>query len=91
MDTNDSMSLIFQFLDERANDYKHCSLVSSHWLYHAMNPNSITYLRLYTFIKEFKLAIDENDTVEGHIRQRRAIREWQKYTKYIIAKTYINT
>ena len=90
MDTNDSMSLIFQFLDERANDYKHCSLVSSHWLYHAMNPNSITYLRLYTFINEFKL--DENDRVEGrHIRQRRAIREWQKCTKYIITKTYINT
>ena len=34
--TNDLMNLIFQF------DNENCNLVSSHWLYYAMNPKNVT-------------------------------------------------
>ena len=46
---NDLMSLIFQWLS--FNDLINCSLVSSHFLYHSFNPNSIYCGELTRLIK----------------------------------------
>ena len=60
INTNDLMSLIFQFL--QFEYLKNCSLVCSHWLYHSFNPNSIYHLNL-SYIFQMKYKVKKTTTV----------------------------
>ena len=70
--TSDLMNSIFHFLGS-FDEFDKCSLVCSHWLYYAMNPNSTIFTRfnLFSFIEKF----DENDKTKA----KKATRLWQRY------------
>ena len=53
--SSDLMSEIFQYLEWGSKfdeDLYSCSLVSSHWLYHVWNVNSVYYINLYNLFGE---------------------------------------
>ena len=71
--TNDLMSCIFQFVeyDSFSNcDLANCSLVSSHWLYHGWNPNSIYFVNLKQLIHataRMDMKMHRQNTVNSNI------------------------
>ena len=67
--SSDLINQIFQYLEWGYNfddDLYSCSLVSSHWLYHVWNPNSVYHADLYKLVKH---GVDNN---------RKCTRLWQR-------------
>ena len=53
--SSDLMNQIFQYLEwgeEFDEDLYSCSLVSSHWLYHVWNPNSVYFVKFNKVVKD---------------------------------------
>ena len=85
--SNDLMSSILEYLEYGSHfdgDLVSCSLVSSHWLYHAWNVNSVYYVELHSLLLHETMQYETTNT-NTNTKANGVLRMWQRLinAKYI--------